>query len=170
MRARACEYTHRNRSHRLLSPQATMSKNRLIIAALALSLGASYAFARPVLQDDESTPLQESMQGLMSSRRAMRKLVGDATANGEALLEILNEFRAHALTAFSLPPATPEGLEGTDAAIWATSYQRRVLELIDASLEGELAVHRGDSEALGEAYKRLGAINKAGHDRFKKKD
>lgn len=145
-----------------------MSKNRLITAALALSLCAGYAFARPTLQDEETTPLQESMQGLMSSRRAMRKLVGDATANRSDLLEILEEFRGNALTAFSLAPATPEGLAEADAEIWRVTFQRQVLKLVDASLECELAVHKGDSEALGEAYKRLGAINKAGHDRFKK--
>jgi hypothetical protein len=145
-----------------------MHKNKLITAFLALSLGAGYAFARPTLQDEESTPLQESMQGLMSNQRAMRKLVGDATANQSDLLELLGEFRGHALTAFSLPPETPKRLEGTDAAVWRVAFQRQVLQLVDASLECELAVHKGDSEALGEAYKRLGGIKKTGHDRFKK--
>ncbi len=147
-----------------------MQKKRLVTALLALSLGAGYAFARPTLQDDEPTPLQESMQGLMSSRRSMRKLVRDATANQEDLLEILEKFRGHALTAITLPPAAPESLEPTDAALFRIGFQRQFLKLIEAVLDCELAVHKGDTEALGEAYKSLGAIMKAGHDRFKKKD
>lgn len=147
-----------------------MHSNKLITALLALSLGAGYAFARPTLQDEESTPLQESMQGLFAGRRSMRKLVQDPTANQEALLEILEEFRGHALTAITLPPAAPENLEPTEAAILRIGFQRQFLRLIEAALDCELAVHEGDSEALGEAYKLLGTINKAGHDRFKKKD
>ncbi len=147
-----------------------MKNNKVLTVCLALSLGAGYAFARPSLQDDETTPLQESMQGLMSRRRAMRKLVRDPAAHRSELLEILEEFRGHALTAFSLPPTAPGSLERTDAALWRVGFQRQILTLIDTGLECELAVLKGDTELLGEAYKTLSSTMKAGHDRYKKSD
>lgn len=134
----------------------------LLIPLLVAGLAAGTALTSSP-QDDEPTPLQEAMGGLQKGQRAMRRMVKDPVANEDALLGTISQMQGHALRAFSLPPDPPDG---EDARAWRIGFQRSQLQVLDALLETELAVHGGDAQAAQAGYARLGEIKKAGHDKY----
>ena len=143
-----------------------MRNVKLITGLLALSLGAAYALPRYSTQDDEPTPVQEAMGGLQSGQRAMRRMVKDPAANKDALVKTLREMQRHAHTIFTMPPTVPEGLATTTPEEWRIDFQRQFLEVLDCLLEVELAVHKGDADAVAKGYTKLGELKKTGHDTY----
>ncbi len=151
----------------------------LISALLAAPLLSSFAATsspspsgpiRSRVQDDddddeehEHSPLHEAMNQMQAAQRAMRKLSRDPVGNKEALLRAVGAIEEGALTAYRLPPPAPEG-ENPEA--WRIGFRRQLLQLLDAALAAELAVHEGDAEALAAAYKAISGAKKEGHDRY----
>ena len=136
----------------------------LLVGLLAASLALTAApFSRA--QDDEPTPLQEAMGKMQGSQRAMRRMVGDPTANKDALLRAVATIEEGALEAFVLAPPAPDG---ADAVAWRIGYKRQILKTLDAALACEQATHEGNADALAAAYQALNATKKAGHDQYQR--
>ena len=134
-----------------------------LLAATLLVSTTSFSFSET--QDDEPTPLQQAMGKMQGSQRAMRKMVGDPATNKAALLRACAMIQEGAHEGYSLAPKAPAD---ADANEWRIGYQRSMLAVLDAALECELAVHKGDAEAVTAAYKKMGEHKKSGHDAYQK--
>ena len=114
---------------------------------------------------DEDSPLDEAMAGLQGGMRALRGL-SKGTDDKAACLKVLQDMQASAIAALQLEPHTPEGQAAPDAeglAVWKLGFKRQIVTLIDKLLELEIAVQKGNFDALKAGYGALNEIKSAGH-------
>lgn len=151
-------------AHALLSRE-TLKSLDMLKSLLPLLL---LALAMPLVsgQDDDETPLTRAMGVLQGSTRALGKVVEDPAQRDEAL-RLLGLMEEAALVSAGEAAPAPDGMEGTELALFQVGFRRSCLSLADAILEAEAACISGNAEGLKAAYATILQRKKAGHNQYK---
>ena len=123
----------------------------------ALQEGAEAAQAA-----EEANPLHESMETMQRNLKALRKLMRDAAKKDEALAAV-HEMEDAVLVGLANVPEPLEKLEGSALLAHDVDYKRRMASVYTTLLDMELALDKGDADALKTLYRALGGQKKEGH-------
>lgn len=113
--------------------------------------------------EGEENELHESMEVLQKNMKALRKLMRNPEEK-ETLFQMCADMEKAALTGFMHPPASPDGLEGSELLAYQADFKKRMLNVASTLVDLELAIDSGDADAMKTIYRSLGAHKKEGHD------
>jgi hypothetical protein len=110
--------------------------------------------------------MHHHMELMQAGMKEMRRMLGKNEQKVE-LLALVTKLQLSARACFDLVPAQATPIDDPSAlAEWRIGYVRRMVEVYDALLQLELAVHKGDAEKAKEMYKKLGEHKQSGHDAY----
>ena len=148
-------------------PRLVLVASIVLASFLGVQLQASSRASQG--EDPAHSPLQDQMEGLQSSLRRLRAVLG-ADAERPAALEVLGTMQGHALAAYSLEPPDPTGAEdaaespGDARAARRIAFRRSLLRLLDQLLVIELAVLEGRAADAQAGYEDLVRIKNESHE------
>ena len=129
---------------------------------------ATEAPATPIVADDD-TPLGECMDAINKAMRGMRRKIGEAENFAECL-KAVQTIQAKSIEAKGYDPVKLAEAEGDEAkAKFRMEYRMKMHEFLNRSFELEVALMKGDVEAVGKAYKALVSAKRPAHKAFKAK-
>lgn len=122
----------------------------------------------PIVAADD-TPLGECMDAINKAMRGMRRKIGEAENFAECL-KAVQMIQAKSVEAKGYDPVKLGELDGDEAkAKFRMDYRIKMHEFLNKSFELEVALMKGDVEAVGKAYKALGSMKSPSHKAFKAK-
>ncbi|MEM8710926.1 MAG: cytochrome b562 [Planctomycetota bacterium] len=123
--------------------------------------GAQEAVAEAA--EGQENELHESMEVLQKNMKALRKLMRNPEEK-ETLFQMCADMEEAALTGFMHPPASADGLEGSELRAYQADFKKRMLNVASTLVDLELAIDAGDADTMKTIYRSLGAHKKEGHD------
>ena len=141
-------------------------KVRIFLAALIAASVVWAMTAQPMTVRADGDKLEEAMESLKGNMRKLRSaLEGDSSG----ALDVVARMQKAALAAKSETPGTVSKLEGKAKEKMATEYRVQMIDLATELLALEKALVMGDQGKVKASYKKLGQLQKKGHDRFREK-
>ncbi|HSR69105.1 MAG TPA: cytochrome b562 [Acidobacteriota bacterium] len=139
-----------------------------ILLALSLLISASLpAAAAP--QDEEKPEIVQRMENMNDILRQIRRQSRDA-ANKASVLELIKEFRLHALAAQKEKPLKTADLPEEEREAFVAEFRQTIDKMLSTLDEFQAAVEAGDSEQAGQLLRRLFEWKKEGHSQFRVQD
>lgn len=120
------------------------------------------AEAPAAAESDEDHALHESMETMQRNLKALRKLMRDPAQKDEAL-KAVREMEAAVLVGLAHVPKPLKELAGSELLAHDVDYKRRMASVYTTLLDMELALDKGDGDALKTLYRALGGQKKEGH-------
>ena len=118
---------------------------------------------------DEHDVLENSMQTINKSYRVLRRQVSDASKN-PSTITLLKKMQVSALTAATQVSPIAKKLPKEKQDTFNLAFRRTLVDLVIALMDIEAALLDSDNVKAKQAYLKLGAIKKKGHDTFKEKE
>ena len=116
----------------------------------------------PAAAADEANSLHDSMETMQRNLKALRKLMRDPAKKDEALAAV-REMEGAVLLGLAHVPKPLKELEGSALLAHDVDYKRRMATVYTTLLDMELALDKGDADALKTLYRALGGQKKEGH-------
>ena len=137
---------------------------------LVLALGAA-GLATP--RAEPSPPavsladeLEEVMEGMEKNFEAVIAAIEKKDA--PAGLELMAKIQQACISAKTLTPPKLRTVEEKDKAAFVAGYRKQVLTLLKATADLEIALIDSDFVKAGELVEQIDAMQKTGHDEYKK--
>ncbi|HSR49249.1 MAG TPA: cytochrome b562 [Acidobacteriota bacterium] len=138
----------------------------LSLMLLALPLLSAPALAQEQGDEPEIVQHMKSMNGIL---RQLRRLSRDA-ANKTAVLDMIEEFRGHALAAQKEAPLKTPDLPETEREAFVKEYRQTIEKMLSTLDQFKAAVEDEDVEQSQQILRRLFDWKKQGHDQFRKEE
>lgn len=110
----------------------------------------------------EENPLHDSMETMQRNLKALRKLMRDPAKKDEAIAAV-QEMEGAVLLGLANVPKPVKELAGSALLAHDVDYKRRMATVYTTLLDMELALDKGDDDALKTLYRALGGQKKEGH-------
>lgn len=142
----------------------------LLLAGACVLVAAGPWNGSPTARADEDSVLEQSMETLNGGFRTMRRMVRGEIDHAK-LLEIAPGMQTSAIAAKGEMPHTIEELSSAEEKTeQRKEFRLGMIALATELLNLEKAALSKDDEAVKASVEKLGAIQKQGHDKFKKQD
>jgi soluble cytochrome b562 len=109
--------------------------------------------------------LYDLMLGLEDGMKVLRRALRDPEKNPSSL-DHIDAMQRAALAAKTQQPPMLESVPGEQQGELLTKFRKRMVQLLQALLNLEMAVLDGDNEAAQKIYKTLSELEEQGHDEF----
>ena len=135
-----------------------------VLICSALMLGSTLTtYAQ---DDDEETPLTESMSDFNSNLRSFRKALKGEAPDKEAALSKIIAMQAAIQISKLEAPEMAKGMEPEEGRALTISYRKDLIETQKELLSLEALILDEDFKAADGSIRRLLAMKKAGHDKY----
>jgi len=118
---------------------------------------------------DEENVLEHSMETINKSYRVLRRQISDQSKN-HSTIAVLHTMQVSALTAATQVSPIAKNLPKEKQGKFNLDFRRTIVELVIALMDIEAALLDSDNVKAKQAYLKLGAIKKKGHETFKEKE
>jgi len=134
-----------------------------------LSLRAPQEGQRPEKEHHEESELEEHMERIERSVKALRRSLRDPALAAESL-QTLAEIQAQTLACKPLTPAATARLPEGEREAFVKAYRKAMIDFLTRQLELEAALLEGDEEAVKTAFDAFREMEDPSHERFAPED
>ncbi|MCH9021816.1 MAG: hypothetical protein IID32_03530 [Planctomycetes bacterium] len=113
--------------------------------------------------------IETNMDILNKSYRLLRKQISDKSKN-QSTIALINKMQVSALTAATQSPSMAKKIPPAKRGKFNLAFKRTMVSFVVTLMDIEEALLNSDNVKAKQAYLKLGAIKKKGHDNFKEEE
>ena len=113
--------------------------------------------------------IETNMDILNKSYRLLRRQISDKSKN-QSTIALINKMQVSALTAATQSPSMAKKIPPAKRGKFNLAFKRTMVSFVVTLMDIEEALLNSDNVKAKQAYLKLGALKKKGHDNFKEEE